>query len=393
VNGARDSGLGTRGSGLGTRDSGLGTRDSRFGTRGSQLDVDITLRYRGGPVIECAWTDALDEPSVTVLLGRSGSGKTTILRCLAGLERPQRGHIHVGERVWFDAARGVSLTPERRNVGLLFQDYALFPHMTINENISFGAGGLDRAAVSRRRDELLSVFKLEGLEKRRPRQLSGGQQQRVALARTVFRRPEVLLLDEPLSALDAATREELRNELRRILRALAIPTYLVTHDRLDALALGDRTILMEEGRLIQSGTTREVFGSPSTHVAARLVGVDTVLIGQIASVSEGLATVRVGGQELRAEAPGGVGTEVALCIRAEDVMLARTAEGDMSAMNRWRGVVDYETIEGPFVRVVLNCGFPLSALVTRDAWQRLALVPGDSVLAIVKAASIRVLSR
>jgi molybdate transport system ATP-binding protein len=357
------------------------------------LDVDITLRYRSGAVIECAWTDTLDDRNVTVLLGPSGSGKTTMLRCLAGLEQPQRGHIRVGERVWCDAGRRIHVPPEQRDVGLLFQDYALFPHMTVERNVTFGARRLDAVAVRRRLSELLDVFQLKGLERRFPGQLSGGQQQRVALARAVFRRPEVLLLDEPLSALDAATREDLRNELRGLIRSLDIPTYIVTHDRLDALALGDQTILMEEGRIIQRGTTRAVFGNPGTPTAARLVGVDTVLIGQIASVSDGLATVRVGGQELKAEAPTRAGTEVALCIRAEDVMVARTAEGDMSAMNRWHGIIGYETIEGPFVRVVMNCGFRLSALVTRDAWHRLALKQGDPALAIVKAASIRVLSR
>jgi molybdate transport system ATP-binding protein len=358
-----------------------------------RLDVDITFRYRHGPVIEGAWSDSLDERGVTVLLGASGSGKTTILRCLAGLEQPQRGHIRVGDRVWFDAERRICLAPDRRDVGLLFQDYALFPHMTVERNITFGAARLDRASVRRRLEELVSIFKLDGLERRRPRQISGGQQQRVALARAVFRRPEVLLLDEPLSALDAAMREDLRNELRGLIRALDIPTYVVTHDRLDALALGDRTILMDGGRIVQHGPTREVFGDPKTPTAARLVGVDTVLMGRIAVVADGLATVRLGGQELKAEAPAGVGAEVAFCIRAEDVMLARATAADMSAMNQWRGVIDYDTVEGPFVRVVLNCGFRLSALVTRDAWQRLSLVPGNPVVAIVKAASIRVLSR
>jgi molybdate transport system ATP-binding protein len=358
-----------------------------------RLDVDITFRYRHGPVIEGAWSDSLDERGVTVLLGASGSGKTTILRCLAGLEQPQRGHIRVGDRVWFDAERRICLAPDRRDVGLLFQDYALFPHMTVERNITFGAARLDRASVRRRLEELVSIFRLEGLEKRRPRQISGGQQQRVALARAVFRRPEVLLLDEPLSALDAAMREDLRNELRGLIRALDIPTYVVTHDRLDALALGDRTILMDGGRIVQHGPTREVFGDPKTPTAARLVGVDTVLMGRIAAVADGLATVEIGGQELRAEAPAGVGAEAAFCIRAEDVMLAHTAAADMSAMNQWRGIVDHDTVEGPFVRVVVNCGFRLSALVTRDAWQRLSLESGDPVVAIVKAASIRVLLR
>ena len=361
------------------------------------LDVDLRLQYHEGPVVECAWTDDLDAPVVTVLLGPSGSGKTTLLRSLAGLERPQRGHIRINGHVWFDAERGVCLPPERRDIGFLSQDYALFPHLTVAANIGFGAGRASRAEIRQRLAELVEAFQLGGLDTRLPGQLSGGQQQRVALARAVFRRPRLLLLDEPLSALDVATREDLRAELRSLLRTLRIPSYLVTHDRIDALALGDQTILLDEGRIVQRGTTRQVFSDPATPTAARLVGVDTVLIGQVASVTDGLATVRVGARELTAQAPaeghGGVGAEVALCIRAEDVLVARAAGAEMSAMNRWPGVVRYDTVEGPFVRIVLDCGFRLSALVTRDTWQRLALGAGDDVLAIVKATSIRVLPR
>jgi len=265
--------------------------------------------------------------------------------------------------------------------------------MTVEHNIAFGAPGLSRQSTRRRLDELVDVFRLHGLEKRLPSHLSGGQQQRVALARAVFRRPALLLLDEPLSALDSATREDVRDELRVLIRTLDIPTYLVTHERVDALALGDRTMLMDHGRIVQTGSTRDVFNHPSTPIAARLVGVDTVLIGRVTATANGLATVSVGGQALRVQAPAGGGEEVALCIRAEDVLVARTVDGDMSAMNRWSAVVEYDTIEGPFVRVMLDCGFRVSALVTRDAWQRLSLRPGDHALAIVKAASIRVLPR
>jgi molybdate transport system ATP-binding protein len=358
-----------------------------------RLDVDFRFAYRNGPAIECAWSHGLDEAQVTVLLGASGAGKTTLFRCLAGLERPQRGHIRFGSEVWFDGERSLHVPPERRHIGLLFQDYALFPHLTVTQNITFGGAGMSRAQVSERLVELTDVFGLRGTEDRRPRQLSGGQQQRVALARAVFRRPRLLLLDEPLSALDAVTRETIREELRVLVRALGIPTYIVTHDRVDALALGDRTMLLDGGRLIQSGTTQEVFGHPETATAARLVGVDTVLIGRVVATGDGMATVSVEGRELLAEAPQHGALEVALCIRAEDVVIARTANAGMSAMNRLRGVVRSETPEGPFVRVALDCSFRLSALVTRDAWKRLDLRVGDDALAIVKAASIRVLPR
>ena len=358
------------------------------------LDVDIAFRYPGGgAAIECAWQDPIGDPRVTVFLGSSGSGKTTILRCLAGLERPDRGHVRFGERIWFDAARGIHLPPDHRDLGVLFQDYALFPHMSVRKNVAFGGRGVPRAEAAQRAAELLDAFGLRGLEDRLPRQLSGGQQQRVALARAVFRRPKLLLLDEPLSALDRATGDEVREELRTLIRTLAIPTYIVSHDRADALTLADRTVLIEEGRIIQAGTTQEVFDAPRTPAAARLVGIDTILLGRIASVDNGLARIAIGTQEVRAAAPAEAGHEAALCIRAEDVTLALHDSPDLSTINRWRAIVRSATPEGPFVRVALDCGFRLSALVTRDAWQRLALAPGGTAWAMVKATTIRALPR
>ncbi len=357
------------------------------------FDADFEFTYRRGAGIACRWRHEFADGRVTVLLGVSGSGKTTLLRCLAGLERPQRGYIRLGDTVWLDAARAIHLAPEQRDIGVLVQDYALFPHLTVEENVRFAAGAFPGAAVRTRVAELLETFRLRGLERRRPTQLSGGQQQRVALARAVFRSPQLLLLDEPLSALDGPTREEVRDELASMLRSLAIPAYVVTHDRLDALTLADRMVLIDQGRIIQEGPTAEVFNRPATPVAARLVGVDAVVLGRIAVVSDGIATVIAGGQEVKVSADGGVGSEVALCIRAEDVVVARHDVEDLSSMNRWRAVVRSETPDGPFVRVVLDCGFRMAALVTRDAWRRLSLRPGDAAWAIVKAASITALPR
>jgi molybdate transport system ATP-binding protein len=360
----------------------------------AHLDIDIAFTYpRGGHGIACQWDHDFEERRITVLLGASGSGKTTLLRCVAGLERPQSGHIRFGGVTWFDAARDVNVPPERREVGVLFQDYALFPHLSVQQNIGFAAGTFSSTATRARVAELVGTFQLTGLERRRPGELSGGQQQRVALARALFGRPRILLLDEPLSALDGPTREEVREELSTVLRSLAIPTYVVTHDRLDALAFADRTVLVGAGRIIQEGATPDVFNRPATPVAARLVGVDAVVVGRISAVEEGLATVIAGGQEVRVGAHGSVGAEVALCIRAEDVVVASHDAPDLSAMNRWRAVVRSEAADGPFVRVVLDCGFRLASLVTRDAWRRLGLRPGDEAWAVVKAASIVVLPR
>ena len=361
------------------------------------LDVDFEFRYpssqEGSAGVVCRWQDPVAERRITVLLGASGSGKTTMLRCLAGLERPQRGHIRFGGQIWLDASARVFVPPHRRDIGVLFQDYALFPHLTAAQNIGFGAAGMPREAAVRRGAELVEIFRLHGLEARLPRQLSGGQQQRVALARAVFRRPKLLLLDEPLSALDRPTRDELREDLRALMRALAIPVYLVSHDRVDALTLADRTMVLDGGRIVQDDATPDVFEHPATAAAARLVGVDTILLGRIAAVRDGLARIDVAGRDVWAEAPAEPGHEAALCIRAEDVAIARRDVSDSSVMNRWRAVVRSAVPEGPFVRVGLDCGFPLSALVTREAWHRLALGSGDQVWAVVKAASIRALPR
>jgi molybdate transport system ATP-binding protein len=357
------------------------------------LDVDFEFRYSSGAGVRCQWTDPIGDPRVTVFLGASGSGKTTVLRCLAGLERPQRGHIRFGDQVWSDAGRRLHLAPDRRDVGVLFQDYALFPHLTVAQNLAFGARHMPHAAVAARVGELVDTFRLHGLERRRPRELSGGQQQRAALARAVFRRPRLLLLDEPLSAVDRPTGDELREELRTLIRALAIPAYIVSHDRIDALTLADRTALVDGGRIVQSGTTAEVFDHPASPAAARLVGVDTILLGRIAAVEDGLATIVVAGRDIHAQAPGEAGHEAAVLIRAEDVALARHDVSDSSVMNRWRATVVAHAPEGPFVRVALDCGFRLSALVTRDAWRRLALASGGEAWAVVKASAIRALPR
>ncbi len=184
----------------------------------------------------------LDRHHVTVLSGPSGSGKTTILRCLAGLTRPDSGRILVGDEIWFDAAQSQDLSPQRRGIGFLFQDYALFPHLTVRENLGYGLGKLSRSGRGQRIGELIELFRLQGLERRRPREISGGQQQRLALARALACRPRLLLLDEPLSAIDASLRQDLRRELRETLARLELPALVVTHDAEDVRVLGDAVI-------------------------------------------------------------------------------------------------------------------------------------------------------
>jgi molybdate transport system ATP-binding protein len=332
-----------------------------------------------------------DRPTVTVLFGPSGCGKTTALRCLAGLERPDEGRIAFGSETWFDAERRVLLPPQRRGVGFLFQDYALFPHRTAAGNIAYGLGHLARAERRRRVNETLDRFGLTGLGGRYPRQLSGGQQQRVALARALVRRPRLLLLDEPLSALDDPTRDRLRDELRRELAHSAGPVVLVTHDRREATALADYLVVMDGGTVRQQGPVAEVFSRPADLGVARIVGVETVLPGRVRRVEDGLAAVAVGDVELLGVGRAKEGDEVYVCVRAEDVTLQRGDAGTASARNRLAGVVRSLVRDGPLVRVVLDCGIPLTAVVTRPSAEALDLREGTAVAALVKATAIHLL--
>lgn len=358
----------------------------------SALVAEFAKTFPGGTVITAELCLETETAPVTVLFGPSGSGKTTILRCLAGLERPDRGCIRFGDEIWFDGARGICLPPQARRIGYLFQEYALFPHLTVRQNIGFGWRGT-RSERQARIESLLRVLDLHGLEARYPAQLSGGQQQRVALARALSRGPRLLLLDEPLSALDAPTRESLRRELRRVLRSCGVPALLVTHARVDALALGDQMLVIAEGRIRQAGPVHEVFSRPTDLAVARTVGVETVIPGRVVAQADGLLTVEAGTARLTACDPGGIDADVFVCVRAEDVILERGALSRMSARNHLGGRIIALHPEGPLLRVTVDCGFPLAALITRPACEDLALAVGVTVTAVVKATAVHLLPR
>ena len=331
--------------------------------------------------------------SVTTLFGPSGCGKTTVLRCLAGLEHPNDGVITAAGRVWFDASRRICLSPQQRDIGFLFQEYALFPHLTVADNICFGLRDRSRKLRDQQLAEMLQMFDLSGLEHRRPHQISGGQQQRVALARVLVRRPKLLLLDEPLSALDATLREQLRSELRRQLSHFQIPVVVVTHDRIEAIALSDQIVVMESGRVLQRGSVQQVMTRPNDLAVARIVGVETVAIGKVLGVDNGLATVQVGTTRLLAVPPAGNARMVHVCIRGEDVAIQRGSPGESSVRNHLDGTILSLVPEGPLVRIGLDVGFELTALVTRPACEELQLQVGDRVTANLKAPAIHLILR
>jgi len=369
----------------------------------ARLQVAIERRFRGGPTIRAAFELDTASAETLVLFGPSGVGKTTVLRCLAGLERPDAGRIVLGDEVWFDAAAGVDRPPQRRRIGYLPQGHALFPHLDVAANIAFGIDDVRGAARTARVAELVARFGLSGLERRKPAELSGGQRQRVALARALARRPQLLLLDEPLSALDAPTRERLRLELRELLAAGGVSAIVVTHDRTEALVLGDRVAVMVDGVVRQSGRTLEVFDRPADEAVARVTGVETVLAGRVVTVEDGLAAVAVDGLRLTAIGDAGPGDRVLLFIRAEDVLLsavrgAAASEGTAgfgeggrgsSARNRLVGRVVGLEPHGPVVRVGIDVGgVRLVAAVTRPAVVELGLAPARLVEAEVKATAI-----
>lgn len=358
-----------------------------------ELMADFEKRFPRGAVIRGELRLPADRFHVTVLFGPSGCGKTTVLRSLAGLERPNSGRIEFHGESWFDAGRRTLLSPQARDVGFLFQDYALFPHLTVAENVAYGLRRLPVERRSRLVTEILDRFQIRELERRYPHQVSGGQQQRIALARVLVRRPRLLLLDEPLSALDATLRDELRSRLRRWLSDFGIPVVVVTHDRIEAMALADQIVVMDAGQVRQCGSVPEVFGRPCDLNVARIVGTETVVAGEVVSVADGLATVEVAGVRLTAIAPPSEVRYVHVCIKAEEVLLLRQPHADMSARNQFPARVQWLSHEGPLVRVGLQGGFDLSALVTRPACEELQLREGETVIVAIKAPSLHLIPR
>lgn len=359
----------------------------------AEIVVDITKTFPGRAPIRAHFCYPIDAATVLILFGPSGSGKTTILRSLAGLEWPEEGSIRYLSRTWLDTASQIRVAPQDRNIGYMPQEYALFPTYTVAGNIAYGLGELSPHERKKRVDEVVELFQLRDLEDARPSELSGGQQQRVALARAVAPRPLLLLLDEPLSALDTPTRAKLCGELRVLLTRLAIPSVVVTHDWTEALALGDQMAVINEGRVLQTGKPQDVFSRPVDADVARVVGVETVVQGIVTDAREGLATVKVGEVPLTAVASNGVSCDVFVCIRAEDVTLEPAGAGATSARNHVAGTVRSIASLGALTKVTLDCGFPLAALVTRSALHDLNLSIGTTVRAAFKAGAVHLVPR
>ena len=284
---------------------------------------NITVEFGGVTALDDV-SIAVEEGEFFTLVGPSGCGKTTTLRAIAGFETPTAGEVHIdGERV-------TDLAPEARDVGVVFQHYALFPHMSVRENVAYGLRFRDPpGGVSNRErvDELLALVDMEGMGEREPEQLSGGQQQRIALARALAPGPDVLLLDEPLSALDARLRERLRVTIREIQQELGITTIYVTHDQSEALAISDRVAVVREGNIEQVATPETVYRNPSSRFVAAFVGENNLLDGEVSSTTPPCATVDGVVIALPETGSLAAGQSVTLCVRPEVISLDEEDDG------------------------------------------------------------------
>jgi molybdate transport system ATP-binding protein len=325
------------------------------------------------------------------LAGPSGAGKTSVLRVAAGLLRPDDGRVRANGETWLDTARGIDVPAERRRCGYVFQDYALFPHLSAWQNVAYSLRGLGRSARRARALELLDRLGLADRAGARPARLSGGERQRVALARALARRPEVLLLDEPLSALDARTRARATRELARVLRDSEAPALLVTHDFTEAAQLGDRVAIVDAGRIVQEGTPSELAAGPRSAFVADFTGA-VVLTGTARPAAGGLTRVELdgGGHVVSADAAEG---PVAVTLYPWEIAIEPADEPPHgSARNRLAVEVLSMTTIGNRVRLGLAGPQPFAAEITRPAAEQLDLRPGVMVTASWKAAATRLVS-
>ena len=335
---------------------------------------------------------------VLVLFGPSGAGKTSALRAMAGLLRPVAGRVEIDGLPVYDSEAGIWLPPHRRRIGYLTQQYHLFPHLNVFRNVTYGLQKQQNESSGSLISGLLENFELLGLEERYPWELSGGQQQRVALARALATQPRLLLLDEPFAALDAGLRRTVRQELRSILAHSASPVVLVTHDREEALALGDEVQVIDGGNAISRGAPIDVLGQPGQATVARLVGVENLLRMRVASRHPRDGTMRLSvlgrGRTIFLETPldsgpaGSHGDEwVTVAIRASDIILSSREPVGTSARNRLPGTVTGIEARPPGYTVELDCGIPLQCHVTGASLEEMSIREGNRLWAVFKASS------
>jgi molybdate transport system ATP-binding protein len=326
---------------------------------------------------------------ITILFGPSGAGKTTVLDCIAGLKLPDHGRISADTRVFFDHIQGINLAVQERKIGYVLQDLALFPHLTAEANIAYGLAHLNRTACRERVAAILRSFRIAHASKQKPGNLSGGEQQRVALARALVTDPCLLLLDEPLAALDGVTKAKIIDDLRAWNAAHHVPILYVTHSRDEVFALGERVLVLENGRIVAQGTPHEVFTAPRQESVAQLAGFENIFDAEVLASNEdrGTMTCRLTGSNVALETPlvrAEVGLALRVGIRAGDILLATIQPQGLSARNIIPGRIVSLDQRDVIVTTRVDCGVEMNVHMTLAARDALELREGRDVWLIVK---------
>ncbi|MGO9978264.1 MAG: molybdenum ABC transporter ATP-binding protein [Candidatus Sulfotelmatobacter sp.] len=340
-------------------------------------------------------------PGFTILFGPSGAGKTTLLDCVAGLATPDAGRISIGERILFDANTSVQVPVARRGLGYVLQDLALFSHLTVEQNTEYGLAHLPRSARKQRATAMLQEFRIDHLRQQLPAKISGGERQRVALARALVTDPCILLLDEPLAALDASTKARIIDDLRRWNQVHRIPILYVTHSREEVTALGERVLVMDQGRIIAQGTPHEVLRTPLQETVAQLAGFENIFDAIVESVHEdrGTMTCRLPGETgssvlletplIRAEA----GSRLRVGIRAGDILLAIAKPVGLSARNVIAGRLVSLERRDMIISARVDCGVEMEVYLTLAARDALQLEADREVWLVIKTHSCHLMKK
>ncbi|MGA8761849.1 MAG: molybdenum ABC transporter ATP-binding protein [Candidatus Sulfotelmatobacter sp.] len=341
------------------------------------------------------------EPGFTILFGASGAGKTTVLDCIAGLSTPNEGRITIGDRVFFDKAESLDTPTAKRGIGYVFQDLALFPHLTVEQNIQYGLAHLPRSAAQERSGALLNSFRIEHLRRQRPAEISGGERQRVALARALVTDPVVLLLDEPLAALDAATKSRILDDLRRWNQQHQIPILYVTHSREEVFALGERVLVLDAGRILAQGAPHEVLGAPRQETVAQLAGCENIFDATVESIHADRGTMTClltgsDGKNVSLETPlvrAEPGSTLRIGIHAGDILLAIASPVGLSARNVIAGKLMSLERRDVLISARVNCGVEMEVHLTLAAREALQLESGREVWLVIKTHSCHLMQK